>query len=62
MRKHTLFLKKINECEILKEECNLEEFDTGGKLINQNHPYTLDLDVFGQHSIFQLVNRTTTKQ
>ncbi|MFC2128406.1 DNA mismatch repair protein MutS [Bacteroidota bacterium] len=55
------FLKGINESEILREKCNLEEFDTGHKFINQNHPYTSDLDVFGQHSIFQLVNRTTTE-
>ncbi len=61
LKKHTAFLKGINESEILREECNLEEFDTGHKFINQNHPYTSDLDVFGQHSIFQLLNRTTTE-
>ena len=61
LRKHTSFLKGINESEILRDECNLEEFDTGHKFINQNHPYTSDLDIFGQHSIFQLVNRTTTE-
>ena len=61
LRKHTSFLKRINESEILREKCNLEEFDTGYKFINQNHPYTSDLDIFGQHSIFQLVNRTTTE-
>ena len=61
LRKHTSFLKRINESEILREKSNLEEFDTGHKFINQNHPYTSDLDIFGQHSIFQLVNRTTTE-
>ena len=61
LRKHTSFLKRINESEILREKCNLEEFDTGHKFINHNHPYTSDLDIFGQHSIFQLVNRTTTE-
>lgn len=61
LRKHTLFLKRINESEILRERCNLEEFDYGDKFINQNHPYTSDLDIFGPHSIFQLVNRTTTE-
>ena len=61
LRKHTSFLKKINEFEILRENCNLEEFDTGDKFVNQHHPYTSDLDIFGQHSIFQLVNRTTTE-
>ncbi len=61
LKKHTSFLKKINESEILREKCDLEEFDTGHKFIDQNHPYTSDLDIFGQHSIFQLVNRTTTE-
>ena len=61
LKKHTAFLKGINESEILREKCNLEEFDTGHQFINQNHPYTSDLDIFGQHSIFQLLNRTTTE-
>ncbi|MBI9035436.1 MAG: hypothetical protein JEZ03_13295 [Bacteroidales bacterium] len=61
LRKHTAFLKRINESEILRGECVLKDFDTGHKFINQNHPYTSDLDIFGQHSIFQLVNRTTTE-
>jgi len=61
LKKHTAFLKGINESEILREKCNMEEFDTGHHFINQNHSYTSDLDIFGQHSIFQLLNRTTTE-
>jgi len=61
LKKHTAFLKGINESEILREECNLEEFEPGQKFINPNHPYTSDLDIFGQHSIFQLLNRTTSE-
>lgn len=61
LKKHTEFLKSINESEILREECKLEEFDTGHQFVNSNHPYTSDLDIFGQHSIFQLLNRTTTE-
>ncbi len=60
-RKHTSFLKKINESEIQRTHCNLEEFDSGDRFIDKNHPYTSDLDIFGEHSIFQLVNRTTTE-
>ena len=60
-KKHTAYLKGINESEILREECKLEGFDTGDRFIDHNHPYTSDLDIFGQHSIFQLVNRTTTE-
>ncbi len=61
LKKHTSLLKKINESEIKREKCILEEFDAGQKFINPNHPYTSDLDIFGQHSIFQLINRTTTE-
>src|SRR5690554_3755636 len=60
-RKHTSFLKKINESEILRGHCNLEEFGPGDRFIDKNHPYTSDLDIFGEHSIFQLVNRTPTE-
>lgn len=61
LKRHTAFLKKINEAEILRENANLEGFDSGDKFIDPEHPYTSDLDIFGQHSIFQLVNRTTTE-
>ena len=61
LKKHTSFQKRINEFEIQREQCNLQEFDTGQKFISQNHPYASDLDIFGHHSIFQLVNRTTTE-
>ena len=61
LKRHTAFLKGINESENLREKCNLEEFDTGHQFINQNHPFTSDLDIFGQHSIFQILNRTTTE-
>ena len=61
LQKHTSFLKRINELEILREEGNLEDLDSGDKFINPNHPYTSDLDIFGEHSIFQLLNRTTTE-
>ncbi len=61
LKKHTSFLKEINESEIQRVECNLEGFETGHKFINPNHPYTSDLDIFGKHSIFQLINRTTTE-
>lgn len=61
LKKHSSFLKSINEAEILRTACKLETFDMGDKFVNPNHPYTADLDVFGEHSIFQLVNRTTTE-
>ena len=59
-KRHTEFLKKINESEILRDERKLSTFDRGKEFIDPSHPYTSDLDIFGSHSIFQLVNRTTT--
>jgi DNA mismatch repair ATPase MutS len=61
LKKHAAFLKRINESEILREKCHLEEFEPGDQFMNPNHPYTSDLDIFGEHSIFQLLNRTTTE-
>lgn len=61
LKKELSFLKKINEAEILRQQCDLETFDTGEEFLNPKHPYTADLDIFGEHSIFQLINRTTTE-
>lgn len=61
LQKQASFLKAINKAEVLRAESDLESFDNGEEFINPNHPYTSDLDIFGEHSIFQLVNRTTTE-
>ena len=61
LKRHTFFLKRINEEELKRFRCELNNFDQGQRFIDPNHPYTGDLDIFGQHSIFQLVNRTTTE-
>ena len=61
LKRHTFFLKHINEEELKRFHCELNDFDQGQRFIDPNHPYTGDLDIFGQHSIFQLVNRTTTE-
>jgi len=60
-KRHTEFLKGINEAELLRADCKLETFDSGHRFISHTHPYTADMDIFGQHSIFQLLNRTTTE-
>ena len=51
LRKHTSFLKVINESEILREKCNLEEFDTGHKFINQNLYYNKYKEVYSLKSL-----------
>ncbi|MFB9075822.1 DNA mismatch repair protein [Flavobacterium procerum] len=53
-------LVKINENEIsfLKREKTV--FENGTEFIDFHHPYAYDLDVFGEHSLFQSLNRTAT--
>ena len=60
LRRHTVFLKEINEAEVLRLENNLVGFDNGHSFVNRDHVYSSDLDIFGYHSLFQLLNRTTT--
>lgn len=61
VKQHTTFLKEINEAEILRLENKLTGFADGETFVNRDHPYVADLDVFGAHSLFQLLNRTTTE-
>jgi ABC-type multidrug transport system fused ATPase/permease subunit len=58
---HATFLKEINEQEVLRLENKLSPFPTGQAYVNPHHPYVADLDIFGPHSLFQLINRTTTE-
>jgi hypothetical protein len=60
-KKHTIFLKEINGSEILRGKRSLGLFDTGESFVDESHPYSSDLDIFGQHSLFQLINRTTSE-
>ena len=55
-----LLLRKVNEEEIDRLQGKLQGFDGGSKFIDDHHPYTSDLDIFGQNSLFQLVNRSVT--
>ena len=52
-------LKQIHDREIsfLKGEFT---FDAGKEFLNPQHPYSYDLDLFGENSIFQYINRTNT--
>ena len=58
---HVTFLRTINEREISRLDNNLNGFSSGSSHIKLDHPYVADLDVFGSHSLFQLINRTTTE-
>lgn len=54
------FLVEINMEEIRRLENDYSGFDEGSEYVNSAHPYSTDLDIFGKHSIFQLLNRTST--
>jgi DNA mismatch repair ATPase MutS len=57
------FLKnriRINENEIAILNNQLDQLDPGKEFINKEHPFIADLDIFGNRSIFQLLNRTST--
>ncbi len=52
---------KINQEEQLRLDNKLKGFANGLQYFKPLHPYHLDLDIFGAHSLFQLVNRTATE-
>lgn len=59
VRQHE-FLSGINQEEIRRSGGQLQSFDKGLLFLETDHPYHLDLDIFGDNSLFQLLNRTTT--
>lgn len=59
-RNHAAHLTQINKEEILRTSGELHSFETGKTFISAEHPYAADLDIFGQNSLFQLLNRCTT--
>lgn len=50
----------INQEELARLGNKLKTFPDGMQYFKSLHPYHLDLDVFGSHSLFQLVNRTAS--
>jgi len=53
-------LISINTDEIDYLENNKLPFESGEEFIDFHHPYAYDLDIFGNHSLFQNLNRTAT--
>ncbi|MEM8969198.1 MAG: DNA mismatch repair protein MutS [Bacteroidota bacterium] len=60
-KKQAAFLAEINEQEIQRLHNNLSQFPDGQTFNKPIHPYVADLDVFGNHSLYQLINRATTE-
>lgn len=53
---------EFNEKGIKRINGKYKEFeDKGEELIEEGHPFCEDLDIFGQNSLFQMINTTRTK-
>ncbi len=69
VKRGVIIRRKINSNQILIE-INLDEikalqgdfsaFNPGSHFIDYQHEYSFDLDIFGDHSIYRLVNRAAT--
>lgn len=53
-----LALLKLQERTLKRKDRNLTGLDTGGEFMDKLHPFSNDLDLFGDHSLFQLFNHT----
>ncbi|MBF4464952.1 DNA mismatch repair protein [Flavobacterium sp. LC2016-12] len=56
----TTALLKINQNEISYLKREKIPFENGIEFNDFHHPYAYDLDIFGEHSLFQNLNRTAT--
>lgn len=54
-------LLAVNVNEIALENKGINIYDNGAHLEDNKHPYSADLDIVGAHSLFELLNRSTTK-
>jgi hypothetical protein len=50
----------INKLEVKALGGDYNNFGPGNEFIDQSHDYTHDLDIFGEGSLFQYINRTAT--
>lgn len=58
------FLKeliKLQEARLYRKERKLNHFNSGSEFQEKSHPFANDLDLFGEHSLFQLINHTVNK-
>ena len=55
-------LLKLNETELKVLKREFSELPTGEIYKNPEHEFSQDIDIFGQHSFFQYLNRTALKE
>ena len=70
VRRHAFFFDKkvhlenlvrIQDDELYSMGGDFSHFSSGSEFINIHHPYTHDLDIFGEGSLFQYINRSNTR-
>ena len=54
-------LVKLSKDELLAHSHSFSHFRGGAEFLNTSHFYSYDLDLFGEGSIYQFLNRTATK-
>ncbi|MEX2371680.1 MAG: hypothetical protein WD578_11785, partial [Bacteroidales bacterium] len=59
-RRLLIELIAINQEELDALENNFATFDEGRQFMDPHHPWSLDLDLFGEKSLYQYINRTAT--
>jgi len=60
IKSKTAILKKIAEDELLALNHQFSHFKNGTEFLNTDHFFSYDLDLFGEGSLFQFINRTST--
>ncbi|EAZ81586.1 MutS-related protein [Algoriphagus machipongonensis] len=56
-----LALEKLQELEAKRKLRELHGIDPGAEYLEKTHPFANDLDLFGEHSLFQLLNHTISQ-
>lgn len=56
----TSALARVNEYEAAFLERGSKSYHHGTEHINPHHPYSYDIDLFGEHSFFHFLNRSTS--
>lgn len=59
-KKYYQDLQRVNENEIASITNRANLYDNGSRFASEKHFYTADLDIFGDSTLFQLVNRAAT--
>ena len=62
LKEYWLDIKRVNENEIASIQNQGNLYPNGREFIDDKHYYTSDLDVFGENSLYQLLNRAATAQ